>query len=128
MAPNILVVEDCVLTRLLIIRILQQSNMEIGEIYQAENGFRGLDMMENNRIDLLLTDINMPEMDGIEMLWHIRSRNEYKTIPVLIISAENKQDNIELSNDLDAVFINKPFTAEILRGALNQVTQAEYAA
>lgn len=115
MALNILVVDDSALMRSMVMKVLQRSGLEIGEIYQGANGHEGLLQLEQNWIDLVLIDINMPIMDGIELLEAIRSREDMRDIPVLMVSAESQESRIQYIWSKGAGFVHKPFTPEKLR-------------
>lgn len=111
---NILVVDDSAVMRSLIVKTLRMSGVEIEEIFQAANGLEGLELLEKQNIDLLLVDINMPVMDGMEMLDRVRSNPETSDIPVLVISTESNEERISSFYKKEAAFIHKPFTPEDL--------------
>ncbi|MEX0722437.1 MAG: response regulator [Gracilimonas sp.] len=115
MAINILVVDDSSVMRSMIKKTIAQSNLDIGEIHEAENGKLGLEVLENHWLDLLFIDVNMPVMDGMEMLDEIKKQPETREIPVLIVSTESNAQRIEIINKHNAGFVHKPFTPEILR-------------
>jgi two-component system, chemotaxis family, chemotaxis protein CheY len=115
MALNILVVDDSALMRSMVTKVLHRSGLEIGEIYHGSNGQEGLHQLEENWIDLVLIDINMPIMDGIELLEAIRSRPDMRDIPVLMVSAESQESRIQYIWSKGAGFVHKPFTPEKLR-------------
>ena len=128
MALNILVTDDCATIRLLIIKTLQLSGMMIDQIYEAENGEEGLKILEENRVDLILMDINMPEMDGVRMLEGVSMVTELRKIPVLIVTAESNIQRVKAvkSTSMEKVaFLLKPFTPECLRNAVITITGAD---
>lgn len=124
MAINILIVEDCSVTRFIIIKTLERGGIEMGEIYEADNGAMGLQIIEENKVDLMLMDINMPVMDGMEMLRQIRARSSGKKMPVLVVSTQSNIKEIESLERLGAAFLHKPFTTEQLRDAVYKITKA----
>jgi two-component system, chemotaxis family, chemotaxis protein CheY len=123
MAINILIVEDSAVMREMIIRTLRLSNIPIGEIYQAANGQEGLDIINKNWLDLVLADINMPVMNGDEMIDKIRQNPATADLPVIIISTESSQTRIELLTKKSDGFVHKPFSPESLREAILNVIE-----
>ncbi len=115
MAVNILVVDDSAVMRSMIKKTILSSGVEVGEIYEAANGQEGLDVLEDNWLDILFIDVNMPVMDGMEMLNHVRQKSETRDIPILIVSTESNHERIEVIQKQNAGFVHKPFTPEVLR-------------
>lgn len=115
MAINILVVDDSAVMRSMIIRTINLCGLEVGEIYQAENGRDGLEKLEEIWVDLVFIDVNMPVMDGMEMLEAIRQGTLTRDLPVLIVSTESNEERINIINRQNAGFVHKPFTPEMLR-------------
>lgn len=115
MAINILVVDDSAVMRKMIIKTILNSGIAVGYIYEAEHGQEGLEQTARHKVDLLFIDVNMPIMDGMEMLSKIRSNSATCEIPVLIVSTESNSERIKMFKLLDAAFVHKPFTPEILR-------------
>lgn len=115
MAINILVVDDSAVMRSMIKRTIFNTGIEVAEIHEAGNGAEGLEIVDQNWLDLLFIDVNMPIMDGMEMLERIRENPETKNMPVLIVSTESNTERIQLIDKHDAGFVHKPFTPELLR-------------
>jgi len=121
MGINVLVVDDSGVMRSMIIKILGMTGLPIGEVYQAGNGQEGLEMLDHNRIDLVIADINMPVMNGEEMIGRMRENPDTGGTPVVVVSTEGNMTRIERLKDKGAVFIRKPFTPEIIRDAIKVV-------
>jgi len=121
MAINILVVDDSEIMRKMIIRTINLCGLDIGEIYQAGNGQDGLAELDQNWIDILFIDVNMPIMDGMEMLKRVREKPETANLPILIISTESNPHRIKEIGDSGAGFVHKPFTPEILRKKIEEM-------
>lgn len=117
---NILIVDDSAVMRKMIIRTLTLCGLEIGNIYEAGNGKEGLDMLDKHWVDILFIDVNMPVMDGMEMLKLVRTRPDTRTLPVLIISTESNEDRIRMFDQNKAGFVHKPFTPEILKNKIEE--------
>jgi two-component system chemotaxis response regulator CheY len=116
MSYNILIVDDSMTARLFISKALQLSGADIGRTIQAKNGLEALEILRKEWIDLVFADINMPEMNGIEMVKSMSKDGLMKTVPVAIISTERSETRIEELKAVGVrVFLNKPVTPEMLK-------------
>ncbi|MHC4872660.1 MAG: response regulator [Planctomycetota bacterium] len=124
MSLNILVVDDSSIVRAVIIKTLKLAKIPFGEIHEAENGAVALEKLDTEWIDLVFADINMPVMNGIEMVEKIRSpESDFSTVPVIIVSTEGSEVRIEqLKNKGVNDYIRKPFTPEEVREAVLKIT------
>ena len=122
MALNILVVDDSAVMRKMIIKTMGMCGIPIGEIKQAANGREGLEELGKNWIDIVILDINMPVMNGEEMIDEMLQDPEIKDIPVVVISTEGSSTRIDRLKEKGARFIKKPFTPEIIRDTIYEVT------
>lgn len=122
MALNILVVDDSAVMRKMIIKTMGMCGIPIGEIKQAANGQEGLEELGKSWIDIVILDINMPIMNGEEMIDEMQQDPEIKNIPVIVISTEGSSTRIERLKEKGARFIKKPFTPEIIRDTIYEVT------
>ena len=122
MSINILIVDDSAIVRAVIEKAIRLADQAIGEIYQAENGKVALEILADNWIDLVLTDINMPVMDGVEMIEKMCDDGLLKTIPVVIISTEGSTARIEqlMAKGVTA-YLRKPFAPEAFVQVLKDV-------
>jgi len=113
MAKNVLLVDDSSTMRKIISRSLRQAGLDFGEIYEAGDGQEALAMLEKESIDIVLSDINMPNMNGIEFLREKGNRPAIKDIPVFMISTETGEDIIGEAKSLGAIgALKKPFTPD----------------
>ncbi len=113
MAKNILLVDDSSTMRKIITRSLRQAGLDFGEIFEASDGQEALDVLEKEHVDIVLSDINMPNMNGIEFLREKANRDAIKDIPVFMISTETGDDIIGEAKSLGAVgALKKPFTPD----------------
>ncbi|MBN1942049.1 MAG: response regulator [Phycisphaerae bacterium] len=126
MALNILVVDDSSITRAMIIKTLKMTGLPLGEIHQASNGWEGLAQLEKQNIDLALVDINMPVMNGEEMIETLRSNPKWASLPVIVVSTEGSRTRIERFQRLDAKFVHKPFSPEVVCQTIEQITGQRY--
>ena len=115
MALNILVVDDSSVMRAIIIKTLHLSQLPVGEVHQASNGQEALKVLDGKWIDLALVDINMPVMDGAEMIDRLRQNPATADLPVIVVSTEGSETRKEALRQRGARFIHKPFTPEVLR-------------
>jgi two-component system chemotaxis response regulator CheY len=121
MSLNVLVVDDSAVMRAMVIKTLRLAGLPIGEIYQAADGREGLEAIGAHGIDLVLADINMPVMNGEEMIEHLRASPDSSRIPVVVISTEGSQTRIERLEQRGASFVHKPFTPETLRDVVKAI-------
>ena len=122
MSFNILVVDDSKTIRSVIKKTLNISGVPIGELYEAANGQEGLNVMQNNWVDLVFADINMPVMTGIEMIKKMEEDKLLERMPVIIVSTEGSKTRVEeLIKRGVRAFIKKPITPELLRNVVREV-------
>lgn len=113
MGKNVLLVDDSSTMRKIIGRSLRQAGIDFDNIYEAGDGLEALEVLEKESVDIVLSDINMPNMDGISFLKEKSSRDNMKDIPVLMISTETGEDIIGEAKSYGAVgAIKKPFTPD----------------
>jgi two-component system chemotaxis response regulator CheY len=116
MALNILVVDDSHLTRKAIKRIIGMTGLDVDKILEAENGVEALNVLDDTKVDLVLADLNMPEMGGIEMINKMKTDEATKTIPVVIVTTESSMTRIkELLEQGVKDYLHKPFAPEEFR-------------
>ncbi|MGQ9610293.1 MAG: response regulator [bacterium] len=122
MLYNILIVDDSRTTRAVISKTLNLAGVPINELYEAENGKIALDILEKKWIDLVLADINMPEMDGVEMVDRMSKDGLLRTIPVVVVSTEGSQTRIEEMRSKGVkAYVRKPFTPEVIKSIVENI-------
>jgi len=119
---NILVVDDSAVMRSMIIRILRLTGLSLGEVYQAPDGREGLRVLDEKWVDLALVDINMPVMNGEEMIDNVRSNQTTANLPIIVVSTESNLARIESIRRKHVEFVHKPFSPEVLRKTVLQLT------
>lgn len=113
MGKNVLLVDDSSTMRKIIGRSLRQAGIDFDNIFEAADGIEALAVLESEKVDIVLSDINMPNMDGITFLKEKSTREAIKDIPVLMISTETGDDIIGEAKALGALgAIKKPFTPD----------------
>lgn len=126
MALNILVVDDSETVREIIGKTLQLAQVPVGELYMAANGKEALDILGQNWVDLVFSDINMPVMGGVEMIERMHEDELMRSIPVIVVSTEGSATRIEqLKTKGVCAYIRKPFTPELIRNVVNDVLGVE---
>ena len=119
MPIDVLVVDDSAAIRKILQRVLAQTELPLGKILEAGDGFEAIERLTANNIGLVLTDINMPNMDGLELLRKMRENPQWKSIPVVMITTEGSQQKVLEAADLGAAgYVRKPFTAEQIKEKL----------
>ncbi len=119
MGKNVLLVDDSSTMRKIVGRCIRQAGFEFDNTFEAADGLEALEILESEKVDIVLSDINMPNMGGIEFLKEKSTRDSIKDIPVLMISTETGDDIIGEAKSYGAVgAIKKPFTPDIVREVL----------
>lgn len=122
MESNILVVDDSAAIRKILQRVLRQTEMAIGTIFEAGDGFEALESLKANKISLVLSDINMPKMDGLQLLASIKNHSEWRRIPVVMITTEGGEAKVGEAVRLGAAgYVRKPFTADQIKEKLTGI-------
>jgi len=117
---TILVVDDSAAIRQSVTFVLQQAGYEI---IQAEDGVDGLAKIETATFSLVITDVNMPNMDGITMTKKIRENPKYKFLPIIVLTTESQGSKMSEGKAAGATgWIIKPFDAKILLGTVKKLT------
>lgn len=122
MAYRILIVDDSPLMRAFARRVIHLSGFEPSECLEASNGREALDLLRVQTVDAILTDINMPEMDGEEFLRQLTHDEALRAIPVIVVSTDATLKRIDRMLELGARgYVTKPFVPEELRIELERV-------
>lgn len=117
---KILVVDDFPTMRRIIRNLLKDLGYE--NVDEAEDGAMGLEKLRNGSFDFVVSDWNMPNLDGLEMLKEIRADDKLSKLPVLMVTAEAKKENIIAAAQAGASgYVVKPFTAATLEEKLNKI-------
>jgi two-component system chemotaxis response regulator CheY len=114
---NILIVDDSSTMRKIISRSLRQAGLAVDEIFEAGDGVEGLNVLAGKKVDLILSDINMPNMDGLEFIKMVRANGN--PVPIVMITTEGGEDIIKEAISSGASdSIKKPFTPDQLNQKL----------
>ena len=119
MSIRTMIVDDSSVMRKIVERSLRQAGLDISEVLEAGNGAEALGILQNKSVDLILSDINMPVMDGLTFIDNIRANEGWNSMPIIVITTEGAEamakDAIKKgANNL----IKKPFTPEQIKEKL----------
>jgi two-component system chemotaxis response regulator CheY len=119
MESDVLVVDDSAAIRKILQRVLRQTGMAIRTIHEAGDGQEALEVMSAHKVDLVLTDINMPKMDGLQFLASVRASAQWRQVPVVMITTEGGETKVGEAVRLGAAgYVRKPFTADQIKEKL----------
>ncbi len=113
-----LIVDDSSVMRKIVERSLRQAGLDPLVVHEAGSGTEGLDVLREQSVDLILSDINMPSMDGLEFLRQLRAQNLAPGVPVVMITTESSEEHVKQAILSGAQgYIRKPFTSRTGEGA-----------
>jgi len=122
MAYNAIIVDDSQPMRSIIIKTIKASGFNIGIFFEAPNGKEAISIIKKEWLDIVITDYNMPDMNGIELIEAIKKDSQINSIPILVISTEGSKKKIdEFIKKGAAGYIKKPFTPELIKKKLNHI-------
>jgi two-component system chemotaxis response regulator CheY len=119
MPLDVLIVDDSAAIRKILQRVLRQTELNLGEINEAGDGTEAVEILKNRTYGLILSDINMPQMDGLQLLARIKEMDHLKNVPVIMITTEGGQGKVMEAVQLGATgYVRKPFTADQIKEKL----------
>lgn len=108
-----LIVDDSSVMRKIVERSLRQAGVDSLVVLEAGSGVEGLEVLKGRRVDLILSDINMPAMDGLEFVRQLRQQRLAEGVPVVMITTESSEEHVKQAIEAGAIgYIRKPFTAD----------------
>ena len=118
---NVMTVDDSKAVRLTVALTLRQAGHRVVE---AASGEDALELLKTEKVDLIISDFNMPGMDGSQLVRHLKADQEYRTIPVIMLTTENARGRLAEAKEAGAVgWLNKPFKAEQLVTAVKTISE-----
>ena len=121
MAYNVLIVDDSPAMRSFVRRVLELSGIAVGRCLEAGNGQEALDVLQKEWVDVVLTDLNMPTMDGEQFVRKMEEDPAMRPIPVLVVSTDRTDHRVREMLTLGAKgYVTKPFLPETLREELER--------
>jgi two-component system chemotaxis response regulator CheY len=122
MAFNVLIVDDSSTMRAVVKKAIRVSGFDVGEYREAADGQEALETLRSHWVDVVLTDINMPRLNGLELVAKMKEDELLNSIPVIMVSTEGNETKIRESVRLGARgYIKKPFHPEDIRTILREV-------
>ncbi len=119
MESDVLIVDDSAAIRKILQRVLRQTGMSIDAIHEAGDGQEALDLLKIHPVRMILSDINMPKMDGLQMLAALKATPEGRDTPVVMITTEGGEAKVAEAVRLGAAgYVRKPFTADQIKEKL----------
>jgi two-component system, chemotaxis family, chemotaxis protein CheY len=116
---NILIVDDSAAIRKILQRVLGQANVPISQVFEAGDGVEALEVLKSQSIGLVLSDINMPNMDGLQLLSQVRAVDQWKNVPFVMITTEGSHSKVLEAVQLGASgYVRKPFTPDQIKEKL----------
>lgn len=116
---NILIVDDSSPMRAVIKKVIRASGFDIGELHEAGSGKEALEVLDQQWLDVVLSDYNMPDMNGLEMLKAMKQHDMMKDIPVIMVTTEGGLERVdEFMKTGASAYIKKPFTPEQIKSQL----------
>lgn len=120
---KVLIVDDFATMRKVVRNLLKQSGYE--DIVEAEDGVMALKVLKSQKIDVVVSDWNMPNMTGLELLKAVRADADLANTPFLMVTAEALQDNVVAAVKAGVNnYIVKPFTAEVLNEKIRKIMES----
>jgi two-component system chemotaxis response regulator CheY len=121
---SILVVDDFATMRRIVRKALKQ--LGYNHVFEADDGTSALQVLKKEKIQFIIADWNMPQMPGIELLKTVRSTEEWKSLPFLMVTAEGQREYVlEAVKHKVSNYIVKPFTPEVLREKINKILETK---
>lgn len=122
MSFNVLIVDDSSSMRAVIKRTIKVSGFAVGEYLEAQDGREALNVLEKEWVDIVLSDINMPNMNGMELIAQMKADDLLCSIPVVMITTEGSEERVREATELGAsAYIKKPFLPEDIKRMLNEL-------
>ena len=115
-ALRALIVDDSSVMRKIVERSLRQAGLELSQVLEASNGVEALSIAQEQEVDLILSDINMPVMDGLEFVRQLQGLENWKKVPVVMITTEGSESRVVQALSFGACgYLRKPFTPDQVR-------------
>ena len=119
MPVDVLIVDDSAAIRKILQRVLRQTDIPIGDVLEAGDGVEALKALNDRHVHLILSDINMPNMDGLQLLAQLKQNDKWKSVPIVMVNTEGGQGKVIEAVQLGAAgYVRKPFTAEQIKEKL----------
>lgn len=129
MPMNVLIMDDSTTMRKIVRKTLRQPGLELGDVHEAGDGYEGLHVIASQPIDVILSDINMPNMNGIEFLEKLSELKLQRPVAIVMITTEGTDDLVQGAMDRGAGgYVKKPFTPQDVQKAIGAAVRKARAA
>jgi two-component system chemotaxis response regulator CheY len=119
MPLDVMIVDDSAAIRKILQRVLIQADVPLGKVLEAGDGTEALESLKSHKVGLILSDINMPNMDGLQLLGALKAQESTKHVPVIMVTTEGSSNKVMEAVNLGAAgYVRKPFTAEQIKEKL----------
>ncbi len=119
MPVDVMIVDDSAAIRKILHRVLLQADVPLGKVIEAGDGVEALEKLKTSKVGLILSDINMPNMDGLALLGALKSQEDTRNVPVIMVTTEGSSSRVMEAVNLGASgYVRKPFTAEQIKEKL----------
>lgn len=119
MPVDVMIVDDSAAIRKILHRVLLQADVPLGKVIEAGDGVEALEKLKTTSVGLILSDINMPNMDGLALLGALKSQESTRGVPVIMVTTEGSSSRVMEAVNLGASgYVRKPFTAEQIKEKL----------
>lgn len=119
MALDVMIVDDSAAIRKILHRVLLQADVPLGAVHEAGDGKEALEKLKSASVSLILSDINMPNMDGLELLSALKNQEQTRDVPVIMVTTEGSSSRVMEAVNLGAAgYVRKPFTADQIKEKL----------
>ena len=125
MKGTVLVVDDSAMMRKVVLRVLKMAEIEFDSVLEAGDGNEALNLLRVNPVALIMCDINMPVMSGLQLLQHIREEKLAAGVPIVMVTTENSEPQVRQAIVLGARgYIRKPFTTDHIKNSVRPLLPA----
>lgn len=122
MRYNVLFVDDSSSMRKIMLKTIKMSGFPIKDLLEAENGEEALEKCRDHWVDIIITDIYMPVMDGLQFIEHLQQDEVLRSVPVVVVSSDGREPVIEKAKTLGVVqYLKKPFQPETIAEVLKDI-------
>lgn len=122
MNKDVLIVDDSAVIRQMVKKVMDMAGLDVGTIYEASNGIEALAQLNDHPVAVMLVDINMPTMNGIQLLTRMKENERLQAIPIVIVSTEGSRERMQQLEEIGAFgYVRKPFQPEQLRDVLTPI-------
>jgi two-component system chemotaxis response regulator CheY len=119
---DVMIVDDSPAVRKILLRVLKQANVPVGLVHEAGDGLEALEVLKHFSVQVIFCEVNMPNMDGIQLLEHVRAEQQLQSVPFILVTTEASQACVMQALALGATaYLKKPFTTDEIKAKLKGI-------